>query len=126
VATTDLAATFYDYCGVDAGRELNGRSLRQLMHGTDSRDYAYNEWRLHPSRTGLALDLRCVRTRNAKLTLELGSGAGELYHLGNDPHEMDNLFGNPDYAKLQKELTDMIRARPDDVASALPEPIGMA
>jgi arylsulfatase A-like enzyme len=126
VATTDLAATFYDYCGVDAGRRLHGRSLRGLMAGGDSRDFACNEWRVHPSRAGVALDLRCVRTKNAKLTLELISGAGELYHLGNDPREMDNLFGNPDYATLQKELTGMIRSRPDDIASVLPEPVGMA
>jgi arylsulfatase A-like enzyme len=127
VATTDLSATFYDYCGVDAGRDLHSRSLRPLIENTNAgRDFAYNEWKLHPSRTGLALDLRCVRTRNAKLTLELSSGAGELYHLGNDPHEMDNLFGNADYAPLQKELTDMIRSRPDDMAGILPEPIGMA
>jgi arylsulfatase A-like enzyme len=127
VATTDLAATFYDYCSVDAGRDLHSRSLRPLMQNESAaRDFAYNEWKVHPSRTGLALDLRCVRTRDAKLTLELASGAGELYHLGNDPYEMDNLFGNPDYAALQKELTDMIRSRPDDVASVLQEPIGMA
>lgn len=126
VATTDLAATFYDYCGVDAGRELHSRSLRKLMEDRESRDYAYNEWRMHPSRTGLALDLRCVRTRDAKLTLELGSGAGELYLLKDDPAEMDNRFGDPATAKLQKELTDMIHARPQDILSVLPEPIGMA
>jgi arylsulfatase A-like enzyme len=127
IATTDLAATFYDYCNVDAGRDLHSNSLRPLMQNDSAgRDFAYNEWRLHPSRTGLALDLRCVRTKTAKLTLELSSGAGELYHLGNDPHEMDNLFGNTDYAALQKELADMIRSRPSDVASVLQEPIGMA
>ena len=30
-----------------------------------------------------------------KLTLELGSGAGELYDLSGDPDEMDNRFGDP-------------------------------
>ena len=126
VATTDIAATLYDYGGIDPGRELHSRSLRPLIEGRESRDYALNEWKIHPSRMGIALDLRCVRTKAAKLTLELGSGAGELYHLGNDPHEMDNLYGNPDYAALQRELTDMIRARPDDMLPKLPEPIGMA
>jgi arylsulfatase A-like enzyme len=126
VATTDLAATFYDFAGVAAGRELHSRSLCRLMHGQESRDYAYNEWKLHPSRTGLALDLRCVRTRDAKLTLELGSGAGELYVLKNDPLEMDNRYNDPGVAALQKELTDMIRARPRDMLQDLPEPIGMA
>lgn len=127
VATIDLAATFYDYCGVDAGRPLHSRSLRRLIEGSgETRDFAYNEWKVHPSRTGIALDLRCVRAHTAKLTLELGSGAGEMYDLLNDPYEMDNLFGNPDHAKLQRRLTDMIRSRPDDVADILPEPIGMA
>jgi hypothetical protein len=39
---------------------------------------------------------------------------------------MDNLFGNPDYPALQKEPSDMIRVWPDDVASTVPELIGMA
>ena len=126
VSTLDTAATLYDYCGIDAGRELQGRSLRPLIDGTGNRDFACNEWKLHPSRTGLALDLRCVRTKTAKLTLELGSGAGELYDLANDPHEMDNLFGNPDHAQLQRELTEMAMSRPRDWQEPLPEPVGMA
>ena len=38
---------------------------------------------------------------------------------------MDNLFGDPGYAALQKELTDMIRARPDDMIEPK-TPVGMA
>ena len=126
VSTLDLAATFYDYCGIDAGRPLHSRSLRRLIEGNSTRDFAYNEWRIHPSRTGVALDLRCARTRTAKLTLELSSGAGELYDLADDPGEMDNRFGDPARRALQQELTDMIRSRPGDVVHPLPEPIGMA
>ncbi|HEY3077496.1 MAG TPA: sulfatase-like hydrolase/transferase [Burkholderiales bacterium] len=126
VSTLDLAATFYDYCGIDAGRALHSRSLRRLIEGKDTRDFAYNEWRVHPSRTGVALDLRCVRTKSAKLTLELSSGAGELYDLASDPHEMDNRFGDPARRALQRELTDMIHSRPRDMVDPLPEPIGMA
>ena len=126
VSTLDLAATFYDYCGIDAGRAIQSRSLRRLIEGEDTRDFAYNEWRVHPSRTGVALDLRCVRTRTAKLTLELSSGAGELYDLADDPGEMDNRFGDPARRALQRELTDMIHSRPGDVVDPLPEPIGMA
>ena len=74
----------------------------------------------------VGLQLRCVRTKTAKLTLELGSGAGEMYDLANDPHEMENLFGNLDYATLQRELTSMIHARPRDMCGTLAEPVGMA
>jgi hypothetical protein len=39
---------------------------------------------------------------------------------------MDNRCGDPGHATLQQQLTDTTRTRPDDIASALPEPIGMA
>jgi hypothetical protein len=62
----------------------------------------------------VGLSLRCVRTRDAKLTLELQSGAGEMYDLAADPHEMNNVFEAPAYAGLRERLTALIHARPDD------------
>ena len=92
----------------------------------ESRDFAYNEWDLHPARCGVALKLRTVRTRTHKLTLEMESGAGELYDLSADPTEMDNRFGDSGVAAIQRALTDMIRSRPDDVNITQFEPDGMA
>jgi arylsulfatase A-like enzyme len=127
VSTLDLPATFFDWCDVTAARPLHGRSLRGFIEGVgETRDFAYNEWDLHPSRCGIGLELRTVRTRTHKLTLELKSGAGELYDLVNDPDEMDNRFGDPGIAIVQRQLTDMIRSRPDDVLQVFPEPVGMA
>jgi arylsulfatase A-like enzyme len=126
VSTLDLTATFHDYAGVTPGRTLHSRSLRGLIEGDNSREFAFNEWDLHPARCGVALKLRTVRTRTHKLTVELDSGAGEFYDLTNDPTEMDNRFDDPGVAKVQRELTDMIRARPDDAMSPLPKPVGMA
>ena len=60
-----------------------------------------------------------VRTRRHKLTLEMNSGAGELYDLHDDPHELVNRFDDPAFAALRKELAEMIassrsgRAMPD-------------
>ncbi len=126
VSTLDLPATFYDYTGVAASRAIHGRSLRPLVDGAGSRDFALNEWDLNASRCGVALDLRTVRTKTHKLTLELNSGAGELYDLANDPAEMDNRFGDPAKAAAQKELTDMIRSRPRDERSPKLAPVGMS
>ncbi len=126
VSTLDFAATFYDYAGIAAPNSIHSRSLRPLVEGDSSRDFAYNEWDLHPSRCGVALKLRTVRTRTHKLTLEMASGAGELYDLVNDPDEMDNRFGDPGVAAIQRGLTDMIRSRPDDVRDPPPQPVGMA
>jgi arylsulfatase A-like enzyme len=127
VSTLDLAATFYDYAGFAAPHALQSRSLRNLLAGNaETRDTAYSEWHVHPSRCGVGLQLRTIRTKTHKCTFELGSGAGELYDLVNDPGEMDNRFNDPGVAAVQKELYDMMRARPGRIRDDLPEPIGMA
>ena len=90
-----------------------------------SREFAYNEWELLPTRTGVALSLRTVRTRTHKLTVDMQSGAGELYDLENDPHELVNLFEAANAAPIRAELEAMIASRPDD-ALPLQTQVGMA
>jgi len=126
VSTLDIAATVLDAMGVSPAMDMHSRSLAPLLDGTDSRDFAYNEWAVNASRCGVALDLRLARTKTHKLTLETVSGAGELYDLANDPNEMDNLFDDAGARAVRKELEDMIRSRPDDEMSPFPEPAGMA
>ena len=127
VSTLDLTSTFYDYANASAPHALQSRSLVNLLAGkAETRDTAYSEWHLHPSRCGVALALRTVRTKTHKCTFELGTGAGELYDLVNDPGEMDNRFDDPGCAKVRKELYDMMRARPGKIREDLAEPIGMA
>jgi arylsulfatase A-like enzyme len=121
VSTLDLPATFADYAGVSFHAK-HSRSLRALIDGQQTRDFAYSEWDLRPSRSGVELDLRTVRTKRHKLTMDLRSGAGELYDLHDDPHEMDNLFGQ---TKIQSDLVDMIRSRPADAIPRLSQ-VGMA
>ena len=126
-STLDLAATFYDAAGVSAPRELQGRSLKRLLAGGDeTRDVAYSEWHVHPSRCGVPLKLRTVRTKTHKCTFELDSGAGELYDLVNDPEEMHNLYDDPGHRAVRRQMEDLMRARPGKIAEPLAEPIGMA
>jgi arylsulfatase A-like enzyme len=127
VSTLDLPATFCDYAGCALPDGAHSASLRPLIeNGRAGRDFAYSEWELRASRCGVDLALRTVRTKRHKLTLELNSGAGELYDLADDPTEMHDRFGDGAYARVRRELTDMIRSRPDDaLATPLPQ-IGMA
>jgi arylsulfatase A-like enzyme len=127
VSTVDLLPTFLDICSVRSDNITHGKSLWPLIkRPTETRDFAYNEWDLHPSRCGVKLSLRTVRTRTHKLTLELLSGAGELYDLAEDPFEMENRFSDSAYRAVQRELTEMIHERPDDVMEPPPQPVGMA
>ena len=59
------------------------------------------------------------------MTKDLISGAGEMYDLANDPHEMTNLFDDPAYATMKAELEALIDQRPDDMLP-LQTQVGMA
>ena len=127
VSTLDLAATFYDFAGVSAPMPLQSRSLKGILEGNaEPRAAAWSEWHVHPSRCGVGLQLRTVRTKTHKATFELGSGAGELYDLANDPLEKVNRFDDPAYAAVRKELENLMLQRPGAVLDPLAEPIGMA
>ena len=126
VSTIDLSATFADYAETEPGLPQHGRSLRTLAEGgEDPREFAMNEWDLLPTRAGVALSLRTVRTKTAKLTVDEISGVGEMYDLAADPGEMSNVFEDAVYADLRAELEGYLAQRPDD-AGPLRKQVGMA
>ena len=53
------------------------------------------------------------------------SGAGEMYDLAADPHEMTNLFDDPAHAKTRQTLEALIDQRPDDMLPVQTQ-VGMA
>ena len=113
VSNTDIAASALDWAGVSPQQAHHGQSLKTLIdQPSATRDFAYGEWDLNPQNWGLDLKLRVVRTTRHKMTMEMNSGAGELYDLQNDPYETTNLFDQE--RKLKKEFEDMIRSRPND------------
>jgi arylsulfatase A-like enzyme len=127
VSTLDLAPTFLQFAGAQSNLPLQGASLLPLAHGENAaRAVAYSEWHVHPARCGVGLKLRTVRTRTHKCSFELGTGAGELYDLVNDPVEMFNRFDDPACKGVRDELEQMMRARPGPLLDTLSEPIAMS
>ena len=61
----------------------------------------------------------------ASPTIDLISQAGELYDLQADPHELRNLWNDPNYADRKELLLGYIHSRPDD-AQGIKEQVGMA
>ena len=126
VSTLDLGPTMFDYSGVGPLLPVrHGRSLRPQIETDTPRGFALNEWELLPGRAGVALSLRTVRTRTHKLTMDLRSGAGELYDLAEDPCETRNLFDRPDAAAVRGELEILLATRPDDMVPNR-TPVGIA
>ena len=126
VSTLDLGPTFSDYGNAEALQTQHGLSLRPLIEtDTAAREFALNEWELLPTRAGVGLSLRTVRTKSHKLTIDLQSGAGELYDMLADPEENSNLFDKPEHARLRASLISCIESRPDD-AGPIRTQVGMA
>ena len=126
VSTLDLGPTFFDYCGADPLLVQHGASLKPLLEKEDqTRAYARNEWELLPSRAGVGLSLQTIRTKRYKLTLDLQSGAGELYDLKTDPDELHNRFDDEDYRDIRTQLEQMAAERPDDMVGNQTQ-VGMA
>ncbi|WP_164660125.1 sulfatase-like hydrolase/transferase [Tropicibacter sp. Alg240-R139] len=116
VSVMDLGPTMFDLTGVSPQCTQHGQSLRPLWQSDDARrDYAMCEWELLPNRVGVALSLRCVRTETDKLTMDMRSGAGEMYDLTQDPNEMINVFNEPAYAERRARLLTYLDQRPDDI-----------
>ena len=114
------------YGDAEALLPQHGESLRPLIETDEAkRDFALNEWELLPTRAGVALSLRTIRTKTHKLTVDLQSGAGEMYDMAGDPGEKVNLFDNPKHAEIQAELMAGINSRADDMLP-IQEQVGMA
>ncbi|MGE0310739.1 MAG: sulfatase-like hydrolase/transferase [Lautropia sp.] len=148
VSTLDLASTIADFAGASAPGD-HGASWRGLLtdapgagesdpprgeapvardgfRDARTRAVVLDEWQLGPARCGVALDLRTAHDGRWRLTLERGSGAGELYDLREDPHELDNRFDDPGCRSIRDALVAAIDARPDDIRAPMPRPVGQA
>jgi len=84
--SVDLYPTLCRLAGLEVPEWVQGRDLTPLLAG-DSRAFH--------SRTAVyaeAVDKRCLRTRDWKLIHYPTKPYGELYHLTEDPYELNNLY----------------------------------
>ena len=122
VQNIDYAPTFLALAGAPIPKDIQGVSLLPLLKGkaaTKADKQAIRNWRdaiyYHYYEYPAEHDVRRhygIRTDRYKLIHFYGHdvNAWELFDLKNDPHELHNLYGQPAYDKLQRQLHRQLEA----------------
>jgi len=106
VQNLDFAPTFLDIAGVSVPDAMQGRSLVPLLDGTtpdDWRDSLYYHYYEYPAVHSVRRHYG-VRTKRYKLIHFYHLGEWELYDLQKDPDEVNNVYGDPEYAEVTQRL----------------------
>jgi arylsulfatase A-like enzyme len=124
ILNIDFAPTFLDYAGAKEPAQMQGHSFRSNLEGHTSSDWRagmyYRLW-MHNDSSHHVPAHYGVRTKRYKLIYYYGKPLGmrganppptkpgwEFYDLQSDPHEMNNLYGDPKYAETVKKLKIML------------------
>ena len=107
VQNLDFAETFLEIAGAEVPSDMQGRSLAPLLAGNTPDDWRksiyYHYWEFpgaHSVRRHYG-----VRTDRHKLIHYYRENEWELFDLETDPREMKSVYGEADYADVQKQLT---------------------
>ena len=105
VQNLDYAPTFLELAGVDVPSDLQGRSLVPLLRGETPpwRDAIYYHYHEFPGVHQVARHYG-IRTERYKLIRFYQFDEWELYDLEQDPDELVNRYGDPEYANVTAAL----------------------
>lgn len=111
VLNLDFAPTFLDWAGVEIPDDIQGKSLAPLLEGkqTDWREAIYYHYYEYPS---VHMVKRHYGVRNHRYKLihfYYDIDQWELYDLEKDPNELNNLYNNPEYEPVIKELKQKLK-----------------
>jgi len=111
VELVDLVPTLLEATGQPVPDDVQGRSLLPILGGESDpnvhREFVRCEYHDALDRP-FASHANMLRNDRFKLVLYHGHEIGELYDLEHDPHEYENLWGRPEVAALQAELTKQL------------------
>lgn len=108
----DFASTFLDYAGTAIPDDIQGSSLRPLLEGKTPENWRksmYYHYYEFPGSHSVKKHYGIRTTRYKLMHFYDNIDAWELYDLQNDPHELNNLYENDDYAELIIRLKDELQ-----------------
>ena len=107
VSNLDFAETFLDLAEANIPDDMQGRSLVPVLEGNtpeDWRDAHYYHYYEHPSEHDVRRHYGITTDKYKLIHFYYDMDVWELYDLEKDPSEMNNVYGDSEYAEVQKEL----------------------
>lgn len=119
VSSVDVMPSLLGLCGIPVPSQVQGLDYSATFTGQSNteRDAAFL-FNVHRG-GGPGTDWRGVRTKEWVYAYHV-QGAWVMYDLKNDPYELKNLVGNPQYAARQKELKAQLEAMRKDLGESRP------
>jgi len=112
VLNLDFAPTFLALAGIDIPADIQGESFLPLLKGKTPRNWRtamYYHYYEYPAVHSVKRHYG-IRTQRYKLIhFYYDIDAWELYDLAKDPNELNNLYDNPAYLDIVKELKAKLR-----------------
>tara|TARA_R110002126_G_scaffold22865_6_gene81098 strand:- start:5081 stop:6721 length:1641 start_codon:yes stop_codon:yes gene_type:complete len=111
VQNIDFAPTLLDYAGIKIPEDIQGESFRELVSGEVSewRNAIYYTYYEYPAEHKVKRHYG-VRTDRYKLIhFYYDIDEWELYDLEKDPSEMQNLYNDPEYISVQKDMHQQLK-----------------
>jgi arylsulfatase A-like enzyme len=101
----DFAPTLLDAAGVPVPKDMQGKSLLPLLSGkkVEWRKSIYYHYYEEGGGHGVTRHYG-VRTANYKLIHYYAYDEWELFDMRKDPHEMNNVYNNPEYREIRERL----------------------
>ncbi len=107
VSNLDFGETFIDIAGANVPEDMQGRSLVPVLKGntpSDWRDAHYYHYYEHPSEHHVMRHYGITTDKYKLIHFYYDIDKWELYDLEKDPEEMKNVYNDPAYADVKKEL----------------------
>ncbi len=107
VSNLDFAETFLDIAQTDIPADMQGESLLPVLKGdtpSDWRKAHYYHYYEHPSEHDVRRHYGITTDTYKLIHFYYDLDKWELYDLEKDPNELQNMYGEPAYAKIQDEL----------------------
>ena len=112
VQNLDFAQTFLEIAGVEAPKDMQGESLVPLLAGKKEawdRDAVYYHYYEYPGEHAVKRHYGIATKEYKLIHFYHDVNEWELYDSKKDPNEVNNVYNDPNYAEVAKEMTQKLK-----------------